>query len=307
MHLTQDSVARPMRRRQSPMLQRLLPEGWLTVGRWLTLLILTAWALFSLFPLYWCVITSLKLPADISAVRPSLVVTRFTLESYRQFLQGVGYSNAPVGRWFHNSVLVTVATTIGVLLVCSTAGYSFARKRFWGRDALFWTLIFTMLIPGWSTLVPAYVLTRQWHMHDTYWVLILPALPAPFGVFLIRQFTVTLPDELFQAARVDGASELQLWSRIALPLSRPVLATLGMFTLIGSWNEFLWPLLVLNKSRMFTLLVGASTIMYQFRGSGPNYGIAMAVAVLMSVVPVAGFLLMQRQMIRGLTIGALKG
>ena len=287
--------------------QKLFPEGWFTAGRWLALFLLTAWAIFSLFPLYWGIITSLKAPKDVASIPPSLTITQPSLENYFRFVQGVGVANAPVIRWFFNSCLVTAATTIGALLFASLAGYSFARKRFWGRDLIFWSLIATMLIPQWSVIVPTYVLTYDLHMHDTYRVLILPGLASPFAVFLVRQFMVTLPEELFHAARVDGATEWQLWYHLALPLSRPVLGALGIFILVGSWNQFLWPLLVLNKSSMFTLLVGASTIIYQLQGTGPNYGISMAVAVLMSVVPVIGFLLMQRQMIEGLTIGALKG
>lgn len=286
---------------------RLLPEGWLSVGRWLALLLLIGWAVFSLFPLYWGISTSLKPPEDVATIPPSFVIRRLSVENYRRFLLGVGVANAPVMRWLFNSCLVTAATTLGTLLLASLAGYSFARKRFWGRDLIFWSLIGTMLIPEWSVIVPTYVLTHQMDLHDTYWVLILPALASPFAVFLVRQFMLTLPEELFQAARVDGANELQLWYHIALPLSRPVLGTLGIFVLVGSWNQFLWPLLVLNKSHMFTLLVGASTIIYQIQDTGPNYGISMAVAVIMSVIPVTAFLIMQRQMIRGLTIGAIKG
>jgi multiple sugar transport system permease protein len=299
-----------MRPKQAPrrdLRQQLLPEGWLTVVHWVLRLVLVAWALFALFPLYWGLLTSFKAPQDVATLPPSIVITRPSVENYRLFFQGVGISNAPVGRWFINSVLVTTATTLGTLLLASLAGYSFARKRFWGRDAIFWALIATMLIPEWSTIVPTYVLAHWLDMFDTYWVLILPGLASPFAVFLVRQFMLTLPEEIFQAAKVDGAGELQLWYRIALPLSKPVLGTLGVFVLVGSWNQFLWPLLVLNKSQMFTLLVGASTITTQIQGAGPSYGIAMAVAVIMSVVPVVAFLIMQRQLIRGLTIGGVKG
>ncbi len=202
--------------------QKLFPEGWFTAGRWLALFLLTAWAIFSLFPLYWGIITSLKAPKDVASIPPSLTITQPSLENYFRFVQGVGVANAPVIRWFFNSCLVTAATTIGALLFASLAGYSFARKRFWGRDLIFWSLIATMLIPQWSVIVPTYVLTYDLHMHDTYWVLILPGLASPFAVFLVRQFMVTLPEELFHAARVDGATEWQLWYHLALPLSRPV-------------------------------------------------------------------------------------
>ena len=130
-----------------------------------------------------------------------------------------------------------------------------------------------------------------------------------FAVFLFRQFTVTLPDELFQAARIDGASELRLWWSIALPLCRPVLATLAIFTVVGNWNAFLWPMLVTNKPQMYTISVGAALLIRQgvYARDGPAYGRQMAMAMIMSLVPLATFALVQRQMIRGLTLGALKG
>ncbi len=164
-----------------------------------------------------------------------------------------------------------------------------------------------MLVPAWSTIIASYVLTLKLGMHDTYWALILPGLASPFALFLFRQFAVTLPDELFQAARIDGAHELQLWWMITLPLSRPVLATLAIFTFTYHWNDFLWPLLVLNRPQIYTMPVGVSIIMFQLKGTGPAYGIGMSAAILMSVLPIVAFLLMQRQMIQGITIGSLKG
>jgi multiple sugar transport system permease protein len=144
-------------------------------------------------------------------------------------------------------------------------------------------------------------------LHDTYTVLILPSIASPFAVFLIRQFVVTLPSELFDAAKVDGASELVQWWRIAMPLSRPVLAALGMFTFVGTWNEFLWPLVVMNSASMFTVQVGVVTMRNLVQGGGADYGLVMATAVVLSLPPIVAFLTMQKYLVRGLTIGALKG
>jgi multiple sugar transport system permease protein len=285
----------------------MFPDGWASAFRVFLIALLTAWAVFSLFPIYWAIITSFKPPDQVASLPPKVYITEVSLYNYEALFTGIGVADAQVGRWFLNSCIVTAGTVVGTIMLASLAGYAFAKKQFWGRDTMFWMLIATMLIPGWAVLVPQFLITMDMGLHDTYWVLILPGLASPFAVFLVRQFMITLPTELFQAARVDGASEFQLWSRIALPLSRPVLGTLAVFTLVASWNQFLWPLLVLNKNRMFTLLVGASTIMYQFQDRGPTYGISMAVAVLMSAVPGITFLILQRQMIRGLTIGALKG
>jgi multiple sugar transport system permease protein len=286
---------------------RLFPEGSASLLRYLALLLILLLAAIALFPLYWCIITSFKPPSEVATVPPSFVLLRPSLENYIDLIRGTGVANAPVVRWFWNSLLTSLVSTVGVVLLASLAGYSFARKQFPWRDQIFWLIISTMLVPGWSTIIASYVLTLRMGLHDTYWALILPGLASPFAVFLFRQFAITLPDELFQAAKIDGAHELQLWWRIALPLSRPVIATLAIFTFVGHWNDFLWPLLVLNKQHIYTLPVGISIIMYQVQGAGPSYGIGMAAAILMSILPIIAFLLMQRQMIEGLTIGSLKG
>lgn len=286
---------------------RLLPEGMASTMRYLALFLILVLGAISLFPLYWAIITSFKHPQDVATVPPSFVLTRPVLKNYIDLIQGTGVANAPVVRWFWNSVFTGIASTLGVVLLASLAGYSFARKQFPGRDKIFWIIISTMLVPTWSTIIAIYVLTLRMGLHDTYWVLILPGLAAPFALFLFRQFAMTLPEELFQAARIDGAHELQLWWLITLPLSKPVLATLAIFTFVTHWNDFLWPLLVLNKPQIYTMPVGVSIIMYQIQGAGPSYGISMSAAILMSVLPIVAFLLMQRQMIQGITVGSLKG
>ncbi len=303
--------ARTMQNRREPIPTRLLaslfPEGSASVWRYLALIIVILLAALSLFPFYWALITSLKPPADVATVPPSLVLTRPSITNYIDLIRGTGVANAPVVRWFLNSVITSIASTVGVVLLASLAGYSFARKQFPFRDQIFWLIVTTILVPGWSTIIATYVLTLNLGMHDTFWALILPGLASPFAVFLFRQFAVTLPEELFQAAKIDGAGELQLWWRITLPLSRPVIATLAIFTFVAHWNDFLWPLLVLNKQNLYTLPVGVSVIMYQIQGAGPSYGIGMAAAILMSVLPIIAFLIMQKQMIEGITIGSLKG
>lgn len=286
---------------------KVFPDGWGSVVRYLGMLALVVLAAVSLFPLYYAIITSLKPPILAKTYPPSLVPQSPSLVNYQDFLAGVGLSNAPVGRWFFNSSFVTVASTVGQLLVCSLAGYAFARKRFFGRDLLFALIIGSMLIPGWSTIIASYVFTYKLGMHDTYWVLILPGLASAFAVFLVRQFMITLPTELFQAAIMDGAGEFEQWWRIAVPLCRPVLSALAMFNLVGVWNDFLWPLLVLNRSKMLTIPVGVAQMMYQVQGAGEDTGIAMSSAILMSIVPLVAFFVMQKQMVEGLTIGALKG
>ena len=165
---------------------RLLPEGANSALRYVALLLILLLGAVSLFPLYWAVVTSFTHPQDVAIIPPSFVLTRPVLKNYIDLIQGTGVSNAPVVRWFLNSVFTGVASTLGVVLVASLAGYSFARKQFPGRDKLFWIIISTMLVPAWSTIIASYVLTLKLGMHDTYWVLILPGIASPFALFLFR-------------------------------------------------------------------------------------------------------------------------
>ena len=272
-------------------------------GRNVTLTLLLLWALVSWFPLYWMVLTSFKKGQQAQALPPGLWLKEPTLESYQQVLS----SSYPVLRWLANSLVVSVTVTVLGLLLCAAAGYAFARKRFRGRDIIFWMVLSTMMLPGFSRLIPAFMLTLLLNMHDTYWVMILPGLASPFAVFLIRQFMLTLPSELFDQARIDGAGELRLWWQIALPLTKPALAALGTFTFVATWNDFVWPLAVINKMDLMPIQVGVTMLRGMVRSGRNDYPIAMASGVLMAVPPVIIFFLFQQYFIRGLTIGALKG
>jgi multiple sugar transport system permease protein len=212
-----------------------------------------------------------------------------------------------VARWLANSLFVSLAVTSATLLLCSAAAYAFARKEFPGRDQIFWTILATMMIPGFATLIPLFVLTKNLGLHDTFAVLILPAIGSPFAIFLLRQFMVTLPGELFDAARIDGCGEVGLYARIALPLSKPALATLGTFAFVGAWNDFLWPLSVINKPEMYTIQVGVLTLRGFINLPGTDIPLTMATSAVLGLPPVIIFFLFQRYLIRGITIGALKG
>jgi multiple sugar transport system permease protein len=249
------------------------------------------------------VLTSLKTGQQAQALPPQLWVTNPTLESYRQILS----STYPVVRWLANSLLVASTTTVMCLLVSASAGYAFARKRFPGRELIFLLVLASIMLPGFSRLVPLFILTRIMAMHDTYFVLILPAVASPYAVFLMRQFMITLPTELFDQARIDGASEFRMWWQIALPLTKPALAALGTFTFVGSWNDFVWPLAVINRQELMTIQVGSTMLRGMLQTGRSDYPIAMASGVLMAAVPILIFLLFQQYMVRGVTVGALKG
>ncbi len=240
-------------------------------------LVLLVGALFALFPFIWMVLTSLKSYIEASAAQ-SLLPTHWLFSNYLQAWQRVGL----FPRYFANTIFMAVATTLGVLLTSSLAGYAFARMRFPGRDLLFIILLSTMMVPFEVTLIPNFILMRQLHWIDTYAALIIPWTASAFSIFLLRQFFKAIPSELYDAAVLDGCTHLQfLWS-IVLPLSKPALITSALFTFLGSWNSLIWPLLVTNNPVMRPLQVGLTSFITD-AGTDVQYLLA---AVTISVIPV---------------------
>ncbi|GAA0624591.1 carbohydrate ABC transporter permease [Kribbella sandramycini] len=222
----------------------------------------------------------------------------WTLRNYREVL-----GDPLFPRYVANSFLVGGVVTGLTVLVDLLAAYAFAKLRFVGRDKIFALLLATMMLPFSATLVPVYLIVAKLGMVDTYPGMVVPALAAPFGVFLLRQFIRGIPDSLLESARIDGASELRIFASVILPLCRQPMAVLAIFTFVGSWNSFLWPLLIAQSPEMRTLTVGIATTNTQFT---QNIGGTTAVAVL-SLLPMAVlFLAFQRYFIRGVLAGALK-
>ena len=222
-----------------------------------------------------------------------------TLETYQQVLQTRNFM-----RWILNSLVMAGAVTLFVLLIQSMAGYVFAKKRFPGRNLIFIVIMAGLMIPRAVTIIPLFFIARDLDILNHYAGLIIPPLALPLGVFLMRQSMETLPSELLDAGRIDGASEFGLFWRIALPLNKPGLAVLGIYTFMEQWREFLWPLIITTADEMKTLPVGLSVFHTEFR---TDYGVQMA-SVLLSVLPfIVIFLFFQRYFIKGLTLGALKG
>lgn len=209
-----------------------------------------------------------------------------------------------IGRYFFNSILVAVATVALTLLLSSLAAYPLAKLRFAGRDLLFILVLSTLIFPQQLIIIPLYVLAvNTFHLQDTYYGLILPFCVSGLGIFLLRQVYYAIPDELIEAARIDGASDFGIWWRILLPLIKPGLATLAIITFVTSWNSFLWPLLMLNDTTLFTLPVGLSYLRGVFSGSLRT----VAAGIMIATVPVIiVFMIFQRQFIEGLS-GAVKG
>lgn len=264
--------------------------------------LMAALALITVTPFAWMLLASLHpshgtLP-DPSHLRPE----RWHWENYATVLT---MQATPFFRFLGNTVLVAVCVVMGQLALCSLAGYGFARLRFWGREMVFFLFLATMMIPGQVTMIPAFLTVRAFGWLNTYWALIVPGISSAFGIFLMRQFFLTLPRELDDAARLDGCDEFGLYWRIALPLSAPALATLAAFAFIATWTDFFWPLLVTSTTEMRTLEVGLSLFKDSFGAT--NWPLQMAAAVLVLLPVLFVFLCTQRFFVRGIAMTGLKG
>jgi multiple sugar transport system permease protein len=269
----------------------------------LHLALLIAAALF-LAPLVWMLSTSLKSPGEIIS---GLGALRWwphpaTLINFRQVLANV--EEFPVWRWTGNSLFIALAATALVVTVDALAAYAYSRLRWKGRDLMFGVLIATMLVPGQVLLIPSYLLIRELHWFDTYWALIVPAGANAFGVFLLRQFFQTIPNELEEAARLDGCGPLGIFWHVILPLSRSALATLGIFTFMGVWNAFEGPLIYTGSQDMRTLPIGLMIFQGHY---STEYGPLMAAAALAAIPVLIAFLLFQKHLIKGISLTGLAG
>ncbi len=256
-------------------------------------------AVVSIFPAFWMLYTSFCPSDELSALPPVLIHRNLTLRNYAQL-----FLNAPIARWTLNSFMICAVITLGQLLFDSMAGYAFARKRFPGRRIIFWLVIGTMMVPVHILIVPLYIMMVQLRLVDTLWAAILPGLAGPFGIFFMRQYMMTIPTALEEAARIDGCTESQVFFRVILPVSSPALGVLAIFLFISNWNSFLWPLLVLNSAETYTLTVGLATLQDK---QVLDYGLLMAGAAMASIPMFCVFLLFQRVFVRGIRMGALKG
>jgi multiple sugar transport system permease protein len=256
-------------------------------------------------PLYWMFSTSFKPSADVFASPPKWIPNPWTLGNYRDV-----FTLLPFDRFFLNSVIVAFSIVALNIIFDTMAAYAFAKLRFPGRDIIFFLLLITLMIPFQVNLIPLYrlmVFFRDINPHlgiDSYSALILPSMIQVFGIFLMRQFFQSIPDEVLESARCDGASEFRIIWFIVLPLALPGMATLAIFTFLSAWNDFLWPLLVTSSDAHRTLPVGVALLA---RKNTINWGDTMAGTVLASFPMIIVFLVLQRRFIEGLTAGAVKG
>ena len=262
---------------------------------------LIAIAVLVAFPFYWMVTTAFKSFFEATQFPPTLIPQEWHLENFP-----VAWGAAPWGRYFANTILISAAVTAGELVTAVLAAYAFARMTFRGKGVIFALFLATLMIPGEATLIPNFVLMsrRYLNLYDTYWAQILPFLATAFSIFLLRQFFLAVPGELQDAARMDGAGHLRfLWS-VVLPISIPALVTVALITFLGSYNSFLWPLIVTSSADVRPVQIG----MAQFRTeNGSQYHLLMAAATLVIAPVVLLYLGAQRYLIQGVARTGIRG
>jgi multiple sugar transport system permease protein len=262
-------------------------------------LVLAPMALLFALPLLWLIVSSFMTNAQINRFPPTIVPDSLHLDGYRYV-----FATGRFGRWVANSTIVASVTVASNLLFCSLAGYAFARMRFRGSRALLALMLATLVIPFQLTMIPTFLLFKHLGLIDSLGALILPSLVTPFGVFLLRQFFVSLPREIEEAAWIDGCSRLAILGKVVLPLARPALSTVAVLTLLAVWNDLTWPLIAINSDTNYTVQLGLATYQGAHR---TEWSAVMAGNVLVTLPIVVAFLLAQRTFIRSLTSTAVKG
>lgn len=259
--------------------------------------VLAIGAFLTAFPFLWMIFGSVKPRSESVAYPPQLLPQEPTFEFFVQL-----FTELDFGRYLVNTLLIVVICMAGLLLMAA-AGYGFAKFDFPGRDVLFFLVLMTMMIPGQVTMIPSYLILNGMNLTNTLIGIALPMLVSGFSVFLFRQFMMTIPNEVIEAARVDGASEGRIFVRIILPMSGPILAVQVVLTFIAGWNSFLWPLIIANDQRLYTLSVGLSLLNQQI---ATNPALQMAASTLMVVPILIVFVVFQRYIVQGFALSGLK-
>ncbi len=288
-----EPVATLQRTRRRPRRRQVVSSGL-----WYIVLILLA--VITVFPFFWMLMTSLKGPGDpVYSIPPQFIPTDPSLGAYQRVLAAL-----PIPTFFLNSLIVAVSVGLLNVLVAAMAAYPLAKMRFFGRDAIFYALLATLIVPAQLTYIPSFVLSvNVFHYYDTLAALIFPNLVSAFNIFLLRQAFRGVPNDLIEAARIDGAGEWRIWRSILLPIVRPSLAAVAIFTFVTSWNDFLWPSLMLHTKDGLTLPVGLAALQSFFQSDFRS----IAAGVTITVVPILlFFIVVQRYFVRGLA-GAVKG
>lgn len=273
-------------------------DYWKFIKKFVFYLVLLLGAGIMIIPFIWMISTSLKTSGATMVLPPQIIPHEINWGNYKEVSEAF-----PVYKFLWNSLIVAMASTIGQILLCSMAAYAFSRLKFKGRDLLFVIYLSTLMVPSQVTMTPQFILMKYLGWLDTYQGLILPGMFNAFGTFLLRQFFLGIPRELEEAAFIDGATHFRVFRQVILPLAKPALATLTIFSFMQSWNNFLWPLIVVSNPNMMTLPLGLSLLQGRWE---TNWNLMMA-GVVISVIPVlAVYLFAQRYFIQGITLSGMK-
>jgi multiple sugar transport system permease protein len=267
------------------------------IQQWIAGIVLTLGGLLVAIPFIWMILSAFKPESEVLQLTPTLWPETFTTENFIYLFENMNF-----GVYLKNTIIVVLCSFVG-LFFNAMAGYAFAKYKFKGRDKLFYLVLATMMIPGQVTMIPVYLILNQMGLTNTMAGIVLPGLVGAFSIFLFRQFMSTIPDELLEAARLDGASEFRVFMQLILPISKPIMAVQGILTFIAGWNSFLWPLIIANDESLYTLSVGLSLLKGQYGG---NFALQMAGSTFMVVPIVIIFIIFQKHIIEGYTISGMK-
>lgn len=262
-------------------------------------IILILGAIVMVMPFLWMITTSLKTLPESMRVPPTLLPTEWKFENYASVFNKIDFI-----RYYMNTIWMTVGRTIGQLVLCSLAAYGFARLRFPGKEIIFLGILSVLMVPSQVVMIPSFVLMRELGWIDTFYALIIPGIFSAFGTFLLRQFFMSLPKDLDEAAKIDGASLFGIYWRIYLPLSKAALVSLAIFTMLASWNDLLWPLIMTSSEEMRVLTIGISSFQGQY---ATDYTLLMAGALMATAPMILLFIFFQRYFIEGIALSGIKG
>lgn len=263
-----------------------------------TYVVVTLLAIIFLFPILWVALSSFKSGSEMFRYPPTFFPENFTLENYR-----VAFEKGQFGRYFINSTIVSVLSTILTVIINTMAGYAFAKYKFKGSNALFIFFISTLMLPLEVLMIPIFQVVKFFGLYNTFAGIIIPPAATPTGVFLLRQYFLTVPNELIESARVDGASEKRIFFSMMLPIAKPAMSVLAIFSFMWRWNDFMWPLLVIRDVEKYTVQLALSNFVGQFSVDW-NSLIAMSVVAVIPVLIV--FLMFQKQFVQGMTTSGMK-
>ena len=252
-----------------------------------------------LVPILWMILSSFKADSELFAYPPKLLPSQFSLENYTD-----AWNRGDFGLYFKNTTIVAVTATVLTVVINTMAGYAFAKYKFKGSTAIFMMFLATMMLPLEVLMIPIFQVVRTFHLYNNFWGLIIPSAATPAGVFLVRQYFLTIPNEIMESARIDGASETKIFLRLMIRLAKPVMSVLAIFAFLWRWNDYMWPLVVIRDTKKYTVQLALANFSGQY---AVDWGSLLAMSVLTMIPVLIIFLIFQKQFMKGMVAGAVKG